>query len=151
MINNIEIEKVPNKGKIEEDRDFSIQGLSADNLMVDGLSVNERLLAMGQMAACLAHELRNPLGSIDLYCSLLKRELGENQKAQEILQSMTFGIRSMGNIISNCLQFTKEIRPNKKLFTSAEKIFIAGREVFVSVQKDIKNGVQVFVNTLFDE
>jgi signal transduction histidine kinase len=119
LINDIEILKVPKKLK-EADTDFSIEELSIDNLMVDGLSVNERLLAMGQMAACLAHELRNPLGSIDLYCSLLKREIGENKKAQEILESMTFGIRSMGNIISNCLQFTKEIRPNKKLFNSAE-------------------------------
>jgi signal transduction histidine kinase len=88
------------------------------------LPVNEKLLAMGQMATSLAHELRNPLGSIELYCSLLKREFKGNGKAEEILQSMMQGIRTMGHIITNCLQFTKEIRPNKRSFKSAS-LFLA--------------------------
>ena len=109
---NLEIEKIesiPESEKLEAE-------ISSQEPQ---LPINDRLLAMGQMAACLAHELRNPLGSIELYCSLLKRELGENARCQEILGSLTTGVRTMGNIISNCLQFTKEIRPNKKQFTSA--------------------------------
>lgn len=83
------------------------------------LSVNEKLLAMGQMAASLAHELRNPLGSIELYCSTLKKEIKGQQKAEEIVQSMLQGIRTMGQVISNCLQFTREIRPRKQFFNEA--------------------------------
>ena len=40
----------------------------------------ERLLAMGQMAASLAHEIRNPLGGMELFCSLLVKELSDEEK-----------------------------------------------------------------------
>ena len=35
----------------------------------------QRLAAMGEMAARLAHEIRSPLGSIELFGSLLRQEL----------------------------------------------------------------------------
>src|SRR5881296_439222 len=42
----------------------------------------ERLAAIGEMAIDLAHEIRNPLGSIELYASMLNGEY-----AEQILQS----------------------------------------------------------------
>ncbi len=95
------------------------QEVTKSNTLNVSLSVNEKLLAMGQMAASLAHELRNPLGSIELYCSLLKKEVHGNEKGEEILRSLTQGVRTMGHIISNCLQFTKEIKPNKQYYKTA--------------------------------
>jgi len=36
---------------------------------------------MGEMAAGIAHEIRNPLGSIEIFASLLKRDLeGDKEK-----------------------------------------------------------------------
>src|SRR3989442_13679900 len=37
----------------------------------------ERLAAMGEMAMEFAHEIRNPLGSIELYASMLEGEYAE--------------------------------------------------------------------------
>ena len=72
---------------------------------------NERLIAMGQMAASLAHEIRNPLGSMELFCSLLIEDLNDRQESQQLAQQVQTGIRTLNRVITNCLQFAREIKP----------------------------------------
>jgi signal transduction histidine kinase len=62
----------------------------------------ERLAAMGEMAMELAHEIRNPLGSIELYASML-----EGEYAEQILRS----VRLLNHSVTNVLQFGKPIFP----------------------------------------
>lgn len=71
----------------------------------------KRLMAMGQMAASLAHEIRNPLGSMELYCSLLKKDLVDNPDLRSMAENIHAGIRTLDRIISNCLQFARDIEP----------------------------------------
>ncbi len=73
----------------------------------------DRLLAMGQMAASLAHEIRNPLGGMELFCSLLVKELSNEEKKKNIAEQILKGIRTVERIIQNCLQFAREIVPQK--------------------------------------
>ena len=69
----------------------------------------ERLAAMGEMAAELAHEIRNPLGSIDIFASLLIREcVGD---AQSWAENIRIGARSLNTIVSNMLHFTGPLSP----------------------------------------
>ncbi len=75
----------------------------------------ERLMAMGQMAASLAHEIRNPLGSMELFCSLLKKDLRGQPQLLQAAEQIHLGIRTLDRIISNCLQFAKDISPKRKL------------------------------------
>ena len=62
----------------------------------------ERLAAMGEMAMELAHEIRNPLGSIELYASML-----EGDYAEQIVRS----VRLLNHSVTNVLQFGKPIVP----------------------------------------
>src|SRR2546428_269712 len=62
----------------------------------------ERLAAMGEMAMGLAHEIRNPLGSIELYASML-----EGEYAEQIVRS----VRLLNHSVTNVLQFGKPIVP----------------------------------------
>src|SRR5947199_9366338 len=62
----------------------------------------ERLAAMGEMAMELAHEIRNPLGSIELYASML-----EGDYADQILQS----VRLLNHAVTNVLQFGEPVVP----------------------------------------
>ena len=69
----------------------------------------DRLSAMGEMAAELAHEIRNPLGSIELFASLLARDLsGDPGRWAE---SIRIGIRSLNTIVSNMLHFANPLSP----------------------------------------
>lgn len=70
-----------------------------------------RLIAMGQMAASLAHEIRNPLGSMELFCSLLKKDLQDRPNALGLADQIHQGIQRLERIIANCLQFTRDVRP----------------------------------------
>ncbi len=72
----------------------------------------ERLSAMGEMAVELAHEIRNPLGSIELFASLLERELADDTDPKRWAESIRAGSRSLNNIVSNMLQFANPFNPN---------------------------------------
>lgn len=69
----------------------------------------EKFDAMGELAAKIAHEIRNPLGSIELFASLLlKKSSGEDR---EKLSHVITAVRSMDNRISNLLMFTRKQKP----------------------------------------
>lgn len=74
----------------------------------------ERLMAMGQMAASLAHEIRNPLGSMELFCTLLKKDLTDEPERLKLAEQIHSGIRTLDRIITNCLQFTRETQPRRR-------------------------------------
>jgi two-component system, sensor histidine kinase FlrB len=69
----------------------------------------ERLSAMGEMAVELAHEIRNPLGSIELFSSLLVNDLSGDMKRWA--ENIRIGIRSLNAIVSNMLHFANPVTP----------------------------------------
>lgn len=69
-----------------------------------------RLAAMGEMAVKIAHDIRNPLGSIELFASLLKKDLQGDEDKNMIVEHISSGIRSINHIITNLLLF---IRPEQ--------------------------------------
>ncbi|WP_457596644.1 sensor histidine kinase [Hydrogenimonas sp.] len=71
----------------------------------------ERLASMGQMAAHLAHEIRNPIGSIALLLSTLsKRVVPKNQPIVEEIRSALFRVE---RIIRTTLMYSKGVHPVK--------------------------------------
>lgn len=70
----------------------------------------ERLVAMGQMAAHLAHEIRNPIGSVSILLSLLSNKADDKQKS--IIEEMKKGIWRVERIIRATLLFSKDLTIN---------------------------------------
>jgi len=71
--------------------------------------LKERLAALGQMAASLAHEIRNPLASIEVSCSLLGRRLGANAEGKELLDKIATEVKRLNQTISSSLEFVKPV------------------------------------------
>ncbi len=70
----------------------------------------ENLATMGQMAAHLSHEIRNPIGSISLLSStLMKRVLPENRAIVDEIQKSIYRIE---RIIKATLLFSKGVKVN---------------------------------------
>lgn len=73
----------------------------------------EKLAAMGETAANIAHEIRNPLGSIGLFASLLIKELKE-KKNRDRASHIIRAVKDMDNKISNLLMFARNQKPLMK-------------------------------------
>ena len=73
---------------------------------------SERLATLGETAAGLAHEIRNPLGAISLFVSMLRRDLQDRAETLELLDQVELGIRSLDGVVSNVLHFAQNKRPN---------------------------------------
>jgi PAS domain S-box-containing protein len=71
----------------------------------------DRLAAMGEIAVKIAHEIRNPLGSIELFATVLKKDLKDFEELKALAGHISSGVKSINNVISNLLLF---IRPQQK-------------------------------------
>ena len=90
-----------------------------DKLMLSATDITEQkrkenLATMGQMAAHLSHEIRNPIGSISLLSSTLKkRVIPENIPIVEEIQKSVYKIE---RIVKATLMFSKGVHANKTPF-----------------------------------
>jgi PAS domain S-box-containing protein len=69
----------------------------------------ERLAALGEMAAVLAHEIRNPLGGIQLYAGLLSRSGTLAPSEREVVEKISRGIAGLNKLVEDMLAFAREI------------------------------------------
>jgi len=73
------------------------------------LERRNRLAALGEMAAGLAHEIRNPLGGIQLYASLLEKETASLPEAAALARKISGGVRRLEALVRHVLQFTRQM------------------------------------------
>jgi signal transduction histidine kinase len=70
-----------------------------------------RLAAMGETAAMLAHEIRNPLGAMELFTGLLLQDLRDRPEARRLAQQVASGIADLNHLVTNLLEFTRTQTP----------------------------------------
>lgn len=77
---------------------------------------NDRMKELGEMAAMLAHEIRNPLGGIKGFASLLKRDLKEMKmaKLEEMAGFIVSGTETLNQLVTNVLNYSRPISPQVK-------------------------------------
>lgn len=68
----------------------------------------EKLALLGETAAALAHEVRNPLGAIKLFTSLLARDLQHMPESAKLVEQIDKSVSSLDSVVGNILQFSRE-------------------------------------------
>jgi len=71
---------------------------------------SEKLASMGQLAAGVAHEINNPLGSIMMFAHLLLESLGEQPQHRDDLELIVREAHRCKSIVSGLLNFARQNR-----------------------------------------
>lgn len=72
--------------------------------------LRDRLAALGEMAAVIAHEVKNPLAGIEVMAGILKRQLPESEDAQNILADIIKEAKMANAIVQEVLAFVRPLR-----------------------------------------
>lgn len=72
-------------------------------------SRNDRMQALGEMAAQVAHEIRNPLGGIKGFAALLHRDLAEKPEMQRLTNYILEGTNTLERLVTQVLNFSRPL------------------------------------------
>ncbi|MDT7041925.1 two-component system sensor histidine kinase NtrB [Candidatus Nitronereus thalassa] len=110
------------------------------------LANQQRLAVMGEMIGTIAHEIRNPLASIELFASLLGTSIQDDAERQTLAKQIARVVRSLDHVLSNLLLMTKNVAPNfhpVPLDTIVHDVIMMGmhaiRERSVSVSENLRH------------
>jgi signal transduction histidine kinase len=72
--------------------------------------LRDRLASLGEMAAGIAHELKNPLAGIEVMAGLLRRQVPESPAAQSLLADIISESKLANAIVVEMLEFVRPVR-----------------------------------------
>ncbi|GMQ99617.1 MAG: ATP-binding protein [Zetaproteobacteria bacterium] len=99
------------------------------------LAGQERLAAMGRMAAMLAHEIRNPLQSIGQAVEILSE--GKSHQRREVGNIMREEVQRLDHLVSDMLDYAKPLYPKPEPVAVSDVIHAAIKQVDAQGNMDI--------------
>jgi two-component system sensor histidine kinase FlrB len=114
----------------------AIEDVTEIERMKEHMERDERLMAMGEMAARISHEIKNPLGSMELFLSMLMA--GKMRvRDRKYLEYILFGVKTIDRIINNILSYT---RPRELSLKDGELRSVVGDTLeFMSVSTSVRD------------
>jgi PAS domain S-box-containing protein len=85
------------------------QDLSEIEALRERVRQKDRLAAIGEMAATVAHEIRNPLGGIRGFAALLKRDIPEDDPKARLIEKVLAGTTALDRVVGELLEYTRPL------------------------------------------
>jgi signal transduction histidine kinase len=89
----------------------------------------ERLASLGQMAAGLAHEIRNPLGAIALYATMLEQDLLEAPEQVQTVRKIATAVNGLNRLVTSILEFARPREPSRQMVPFSRVLSLAAPAV----------------------
>jgi signal transduction histidine kinase len=104
---------------------------------------SDRLAALGQLSAGLAHELRNPLGSIKGSADLLARSASRNNAtlAKELAEIISTEVDRTNSLVTRFLDFARPLEPKRELTDVTQVIDRAVKRSRTEVIRDYSDSL----------
>jgi len=118
------------------------QDLSEVARLKEQVRRNDRLAAVGQMAAAVAHEIRNPLGGIEGFAALLARDIPKDDPKGLLVEKILTGTKSLNRVVSELLAFTRPMKFEFETIDCEELL-----KSVLALAGDGNNGVAVSAET----
>ncbi len=93
-----------------EDSIFILRDITATRRLEQERETFRRQQALAELSAVVAHEVRNPLGSLELFAGLLA-DCGLGAEAQSYLTQIRAGLRNLSATVNNVLRFHNPSAP----------------------------------------
>ncbi len=90
-----------------------LHDISDVHRLEERLHRRDRLASMGEMVGRIAHEVRNPLGSVELFASMLRQDLAHDAVLHGYAEHISMAVQSMDRLLSNLLTYTRPSNPNR--------------------------------------
>ena len=100
-------------GELEEKNRLLAASVARERALEAQALRQSRLAAMGEMAAMLAHEVRNPLGAMELFTGLLLQDLRAEPEPLRLAREVARGIADLNHLVTNLLEFTRTQAPRQ--------------------------------------
>jgi signal transduction histidine kinase len=106
--------------------------------------LRDRLASLGEMAAGIAHELKNPLAGIEVMAGLLRRQVPDSKDAQSLLADILSEAKLANAIVVEMLEFVRPVRLQVEHTDIAD---ILHQAVTMAESKTPRGGVSVSIET----
>jgi signal transduction histidine kinase len=102
--------------------------------------LRDRLASLGEMAAGIAHELKNPLAGIEVMAGLLRRQVQDSKDAQSLLADIMSEAKLANAIVVEMLEFVRPVRLQVERTDMAD---VLQQSVTMAESKTARGGVSV--------
>jgi signal transduction histidine kinase len=102
---------LPQDGVSRGDFVFILRDMTQQRRLEKEREFARRMQALAEMTALLAHEIRNPLGSMELFASLIKEATLDEPEVSQWVMHLQAGLRALSATVNNVLHFYSQAPP----------------------------------------
>lgn len=101
----------PEGAGAREETVFILRDITQQKRLEEEREFAQRMQALAEMTAILAHEIRNPLGSLELFAGLIKEATQDHPEVSQWIVHVQAGLRALSATVNNVLHFHSTAPP----------------------------------------